>query len=317
MADPQDKQETPDGKAIVEEHQKVNRRAFMRVAFNRAGKAVVSLAAVHEAIGLKRDVVEWLPPDDRDSQNKTLSALFGPGDVRSASLVPAANHKWKTPPKNMDWYPLDGSCADAYRERFFGQAIFRTVKGDPYIAPDDSIGLFGSQISNLCTREWMGAPQGDKPVLHVSRPGWSTRLWWNLLSPAGAAVTERQQFGVEWHERNHHFVGSDGNIFAPDAGTGWITSDHLLVTALPRDSDLTRRVVIFAGCHGEGTLATRILLETPSTDQLKDLFNAVRGERFYQALFRVEIKKIETGEFRPSSIQLLDARTLPIQFSKA
>jgi len=287
----------------------LHRRVVLRIA-KQFGRTLAFTPALHSAYEAIRGCWHF----DRDSDENLLFNLFGPGRTQSVALIPAAHHKWKAPPKGMYWYPLDGACADAYRQRFSPEAVLRTVPGFPHVAPQDGIALFGSQMSNLYTLELLGDPFQEKPNLEVVKSGWMVDLWWNVHCPPGMSETERQQLGQRLSEPNQHVIGRDGTTFEPKVGMGWIADDYLLVTVLPKYSRGFQRVVVFAGCHGEGTLSAGEMLAQPPVPELQQLQRRIQGEPWYQALFHVSIRKTPSGDFLPNAVKLVDAKPLLVRF---
>ncbi|MGO9648245.1 MAG: hypothetical protein ACLPOO_09325 [Terriglobales bacterium] len=295
----------------------VHRRSFIRTAalgaVGAASVGVTYMSSSYNAGKLIVGLCEYV----HDTDNKLLLQLLGPGDSPSTALIPAGNHTWMKPPEGTYWYSLDASCAEAYRERFLRTSTFRKIQGFPNAGPEDSLGLFGSQTSNLGTRILLGNPFRDRPSFDVARPGWRTRLHWNLHASAGLGTTERKQFGVLWREPNYHMVGSDGKVFEPRAGIDWVEDDYLLITVLPRYSKGPQRILVFAGCHGEGTLGAAKLLADPPLRELRKLDKRLHGEPWYQALFHVEVKRTADGEFRPHALELVEAAPLPLRYRAA
>lgn len=294
----------------------VQRRAFM---WWLTGGLTGLLAKVADTEGMlqfsKRlsSYVEYDPEADQ----ACLERLFGIGSAPSGAVFPAANHPFKLPVGEC--YPTERDNCTAYRERFLKNISLRVVRGFPNAKPDDSLILFGSQVSNLNSRLLLGNPFNlDRPKLCVAKPadGWQARLRWNLYTPVGAPIISRQQFGAPWVTRNHFIGGSKGETYESKRQDEVLEDDYLLITALPRFARGTQRIIVFAGCHGPGQKAATLLLRKSPSKQLQVLANKIAGEPYYQALFHVDLARDDEGEFFPKQAELIDAFPLDIEFSR-
>jgi len=286
----------------------LSRRAFNRILAFSTGAVAFAASAAYLYEFTKKEF-------DFETDEDLLRQLFGIGAASSAALMPAGNHPWKEPPAGMPWYPFETASATAYRERFFRDASIRTVSGNPQVRPKDSIILFGSQVSNLNTRELMGNPWRDDPILSVQGEGWQADLRWNLHTPPSSPMTERVQFGEVWRTENHMFADRHGQPISPKAGIGWMEDDFLLVTVLPRYGSENQRIVVFSGIHAPGSQAAELLFRTPSSSDLRKLLKKVRREPFYQALFRVAVSRDASSQFVPTKLELVEGHCLEVRFA--
>lgn len=286
----------------------MNRRAFIHAAYS---SALLTISILSDIGGSKSFLKELF---DLDADERLLQQVYGIGIGGSAALIPAANHPWKPPPDGMSWYPTEESCCEAFRKRFLKNFKLRTVKDYPQIKSDDSLYLFGSQVANLLTRDLLGEPWQQEPVYFVKTPEWSTQLRWNLHSPFHAPQIERMQFGQLWQTLNHEIADRRGQSFKPNAGTGWMEDDYLLMTVLPRFARGEQRIFIYSGVHAPGTLAAGLLMASPPTTELKRMLQQTNGEPYYQALFKVAVNQNSAGEHQPVSMELVEAETLKVNF---
>jgi len=257
------------------------------------------------------------------------------------ALRGAAEHPYRSPAAlarladftSASWYPLEVACCGAFSKRF-GVADPATVQASGLLdlQPDQNVVLFGSQVSNLVTRLVFGNPfvgddaRFDVPVKAamlnrrgIIEQGWNARLRWNLHS-GGTGTIERTQFGERWVTRDHYIADREtGQSFTPSRGNGaHKLDDYLLVTRLPRRQNTRGPAVIsFSGVHGAGTLASILLLGNPPLEDLTKLQELTKGQRYYQALFRVDLREgrvpWSTGlEQVPTRLSLVDATHLVI-----
>jgi hypothetical protein len=87
--------------------------------------------------------------------------------------------------------------------------------------------------------------------------------------------------------------------------------DYLLITVLPRDSRLDRRIISLAGLHKAGTLAAEALLSDGKLAQsiLKKVHTKVEGLPYYQALIHLKVDH-STGTPAPTCLELVDAEPI-------
>lgn len=285
-----------------------DRRSFLRIASYTA--AIAFLSNLKGTIDLAKEMFEFVTETD----DLLLKSLFGINECSSSALVPAADHPWKPPPTNMSWYPTEEKCCDSFRKRFLQDFQIRTVQGFPNIRKEDSLYIFGSQIANLLTRDLLGNPWDDTPVHNIIRNQWRTSLHWNLFSPPKTPIVTRKQFEETWKTENHFFISTSGYEYKPKAGIGWMEDDYLLITSLPKFNKGKERILIFYGAHGPGTKATSLLLENPPLKELQKMEKYIKSEPWYQALFHVKVKKNNEGEYLPSSLELVGAKPLLVEF---
>jgi hypothetical protein len=253
---------------------------------------------------------------DPDADHALLARLFGVGQGNSGALVPAANHPFRDPPGGALWYPTEGQNCTSYKGRFIPDYVLRETTKEPQIMPNDGIVLFGSQVSNLRTREYFGNWLRESPLLKVGTRNWQVTLHWNLYTPEPTPTMLRKQFGEEWITWSHRFGGISKHEQFESVSRGLdLQDDYLLVTVLPRGGAGPQRIVAFAGLHGPAQKATNILLSQPPIEVLRKIETKIGNEPYYQALFHVPLRKGDDGEFVPRSIELIEARKLTPNFS--
>jgi hypothetical protein len=191
------------------------------------------------------------------------------------------------------------------------------VQNYPEIRSDDSVVLFGSQVSNLKTRMMLGNPWQEEPILYARGEDndWNSALWWNLHTPGSARRIKRRQYDTDWIAQNHIIVGSRGDIYKPKLEAGRLVDDYLLITVLPRFKSGYQRVIILGGVHGPGTLAASNVLSQPPMGEIEKLVKKTSKEPYYQALFHVEVAEGTSGELSPKTLSLVDARALQVAYA--
>jgi hypothetical protein len=234
------------------------------------------------------------------------------------ALMPAQHHPFKSLRDIDDLYPMEAECCRAYIDRFTitNPYIERRVNGFLDLQDEYNVILFGSQVSNLATREILGNPYGvvDRVEYHDRNGGivGTIPLRWNLREDENSPIRTRLQYGGDWqyHDYVLHDFRSKGDIQLDDPNS----EDLLLITALPRYRvGDTRRICLF-GLHAAGTLASSKLLLQPPIDALRVISNEIRNKlayQAYQALFRVSVdRNPQTGELQPASLTLKDVQNL-------
>jgi hypothetical protein len=294
----------------------LGRRTFLRwvgIGLKSGAAGIAFVAGMGTVVTLAERTWEYDPQTDK----RLLDTLFGLGRSPSAAIVPASDHPFVPLAAGEIWYPATAVAGRAYRDRFFPSVELRTVRGYPNIRQQDSVVVFGSQNSNSVGRRHLGNPWEAEPIFLATGEGWRATLSWNIHTPPAAALMEYMQFGTRWRVANHQVVASDGTIYRPKAGIEWMQDDYLLITALPRFRNGPQKLLLFGGAHGLATQATTVLLSQPPLRELRRLFALVRGEPFYQALFRVTVIKTQNGVFQPGPLELVDARPIDVEFSQA
>jgi hypothetical protein len=287
------------------------RRAFCRYVARAAG-----------VVGLSSDV--WSLADHftqqrvtKDEETRSLLSYFvGTGNATSAALMPARDHPYKPLPSGQVAYEIESECMAAYSDRFWHNVPVRVVQGFPLTRPDDTLVLFGSQVSNQKAREHFGNPFSETPTAYAvygdSRNPRRVNLRWNLFSPPGTSQVVRQQYGENWRAGNHLLID-----FAKDAqlashwDNDYFRRDYFLITSIPRFSQGSQRIVMFGGIHGPGTRGVTDWLRNPNPADLAQLAKATRRSPYFQALFEVSVSD-HAGEVRPTNVGLVDACALDV-----
>ena len=114
---------------------------------------------------------------------------------------------------------------------------------------------------------------------------------------------------------------SERRIWRPRSSE-WLEEDFLLVSKLPmysRTGIVIGSVVLVSGGHGAGTEAFRLLLDTEafSRSDLDKLSDAVKGNTYFQVVFRVEVRKDDAQrETRPYKVEVIwDENLRPVAFT--
>jgi hypothetical protein len=247
----------------------------------------------------------------RDEEiRQRLARLIGAGQTTSVALMPARDHPFKPLPEGLFAYEIEGACMTAYADRLWPDVRMRTVHGFPQVRPDDTLVLFGSQISNQRAREHFGNPFRHEPTTHAmyGADGDLRRvtLRWNLFSPPGTAQMIRQQYGGDWVAGEHRLLDFAERCDVVDQAGG---RDYFLLTAIPRYAEGPQRVIMFGGLHGAGTRGGTEWLAAPDPADLAAIERKTSGSPYYQALFEVSVDERD-GELMPVGLNLLDACAL-------
>lgn len=351
---------TPKKTRIVHEHPKkssgnMGRRAFMNLSLDLGLASVVSVFAglatvfgvsVRDLVNskegetkLRKEDVEtreqvrkaMLAEEERRRHQEQLAALrqlFG-FDGRRASLVPAADHPFK-PLSGPYWYPIDSACALAYKRAVYPDLALAQVNSialDAY--PQDSLVMFGSQVSNAEVRSIFGDLQKESVPHFEIVPGklgsgWQASLRWNLycsesmkrskpleiLIPGIEGVWEEDKRVILDAKNKQQYSATGKPQLISDMQVDALVEDFLLVTVLPRNWNIYgQKIISFAGLYGPGMEGAELLFSA-SADELKRLQEATEREPFYQALYRVVVKPDENGRLVPQSLQLQEAAPL-------
>jgi hypothetical protein len=239
-----------------------------------------------------------------------LGRLVGAGETASVALMPARDHPFRPLPQEHVAYEIEGGCMTAYAERLWPGVRPRIVRGFPQTRPDDTLVLFGSQISNQRAREHFGNPFAQEPTTHAtygtSREPRRVPLRWNLSSPPGTAQVIRQQYGGDWAGGEYRLLDFAERCDVVEQAGG---RDYFLVTAIPRYAEGPQRVIMFAGLHGAGTRGATDWLAAPDPVDLAAIERKSSGSPYYQALFEVPVEQRD-GELVPAGVNLLDACAL-------
>jgi len=292
------------------------RRALIR----RSVKAVCLIFAGAGTYASIKSCLDRIWEKDNEADFLLLKRLFGGGASPSESLSPARNHPFRPLKANEPAYPIEAECCAAYIDAFYKQYSIRKVNGFPQIRPDDSVVIFGSQVSNFSTRAILGNPFSSSVTSYLEMKGIRNRLRiplrWNLYMPVDAPVEYRRQYGVDWKFRS--YVLKDfrckSSIFSRKKA-GEVETDYLLITVLPRYEVGPQKLVIFGGIHGPGTHAAAKIFRQPPMSELCKLEKVLSKAPYYQALFEVSVIKNEKQELEPDKITFLEAEVLQIELS--
>lgn len=165
-----------------------------------------------------------------------------------------------------------------------------------------SVVAFGSQMSNSYVRMIMGDAKRDQPRFDVDLADYHGRLRWNAYLPINAPSTMSMQDGHRWPQGESRIGGLD------DKDNKY--PDYLLVTVLPTGLAEQGRIIIFAGLHGPGTSATKLLLSPESWRDLRRVSRQMRGERAFQLLFGVSVQERRDHTKEPTGIKLMFAHRI-------
>ena len=311
-----------DGLTLREWGRSALRKRWSRRAWIRCVGETLAYVAAGASIEDLRE--SW--SDKNQEQEQKLLLLLSPASVsQSIGLIPAANHPFLPLPPG-EFYPIERSAAEAFRHCFYRHTRFiKLASGFPQLQPEDDVVLFGSQVSNVDARFYLGLPTGEAPKL-IIEPGHKYRanLTWNLHTPSDADIRTIVEYGLRWESKGHQFVSS-AHGEAPFFSTydqfdnrSIPKEDYLLFTCLPRsDRRNARRVMIAAGLHGPGTDAIRHLLNAPPFKELEKAAKALEGAPWYQLLFHVRLKRAEISdltEMTPSEIRLVGAKPILVSW---
>jgi len=304
---------------VAKKDQELTRKGAQRRAlFRRVKDRFIGTLAAVGALDGTIHIAERLGWYDPDADQKLLERLFFDSSCASGSLILANHHPFKLPPKD-GYYPNELENCGSYRRRFLGHASLKTVDGIQNVRPEDSVVLFGSQVSNLTTRWLLGNPFGlDQPNLEIGKPelGWKATLNWNLHTPRAAKDISRQQFGAPWVTKDHLISDATGRPYGSKETENGLADDYLLITALPRFSKGPQRIMIFAGCHGPAQRATSRLLDGLWASELARLDKELEGNPYYQALFHVDVKTASDGELVPRDLEFVESAPITLTYTR-
>jgi hypothetical protein len=285
------------------------RRAVLKLLYVGA-----SILAVTSSLISHYEFIRNIVRKASETDSELLARLFGTIPGHNTALAPARHHPFRPLKENEAVYPIEAECCRAYLAQFAGSYEERSVNGILNIYPKDNVVLFGSQVSNLVTRDILGNPFANEPLSNVvyQESGkfiGHIPLRWNMLEDANSPLRVRRQYGKDWHFKDHSFYDFRDNSYLKL--NNYDKEDFLLITSLPRWTEESLRVLIFSGLHGAGTLSTALLLHDPPLKELRRLATLTGGNSHYQALFRVILNTDPmTSELGPKSMELLDAQPL-------
>lgn len=292
------------------------RRAILRyAALGGVAAAGIGFCAGAAAIGLAGLVAGAASKRAADVDPR-LNAILGAADATSAALIPARDHSFQPLPEHELGYPIEVDCLTAYTQCLWPAITLRPVRGYPQVRPDDTLVLFGSQLSNLAARRHLGNPF-DQDVTRYAVYGDPNRpltvpLRWNITSPPGTPMSTRKQYGGAWTAQEHRLVDLlTGSDVVPGNQANGDTWDYFVVTAVPRFASGPQRVIIFGGVHGQGTHGIATWLRTSVLADLAVLATRTKHSPYFQALFEVKLRH-DQGEATPTAVTLVDAVPLDV-----
>jgi len=291
----------------------LDRRSFLKLSTLTGGIASVLMftSDLEGFISLFERAIDQFDPD---SDITLLSNYFYIGEGHDIALAPAADHPLEPLPERIKWYEIETNCCAAYTNRFWENLKPRKVNTYPEIRKDDNIIAFGSSVSNIISRKYLGNPFDEKPLLEIVQPDWKTNLHWNHFTP-DAEIKMISQYGKEWPSGNHTIVDSSGKIYKSNYTKNKIQlDDYLLVTCLPRYSYGKQRILIFGGQHGAATSATETIFKYPPQSILEEMDRLLERSPYYQALFHITVEYDESNNIKPKRIEWVKARPLDIYY---
>lgn len=179
----------------------------------------------------------------------------------------------------------------------------------PEVNRDGNIILLGGPISNELTRELHGhtiSPEKKVSKLPNSRMGFRWHFGYPEQSTADPTFG-RYVDGVFARTWPKFVIDTKANTDSTrylesgyDPQTGLITSDYLLITVQPNTlgSHATGNTIVeISDLQGQGDKAFPRLLQNPNA--MRDLADAVKGMRHFQALYSVPVKHITNKSTEP------------------
>ncbi len=182
-----------------------------------------------------------------------------------------------------------------------------TVSG-PY--PDDpshSILCLGSSVSNKATAEVLGAP--DRPAFAYHGADFRAEFNYSIMSLPDEKIVRLQDDDPMYTTHQTVVVDTQRRrVAVPE----WkkvgkekrLVTDVLLVTRLPRQLGGPEQLV-FSPCHGPGLRATKNLFYEIARKNIEALETLLKGEKYFQAMFRVGDLYEKDGTTFPGSIELV------------
>lgn len=244
--------------------------------------------------------------------------FFGQGDFRFH-----AGNEWrpakgqKVAPITRRGYPHELLAATSFVPFFDETAVYEdTLFFKAPLNPEHRIVTTGSPKSNDLARRYLpsfekkedGARQQHATLIS---PGSLKYLFGEDLTAPKVQVVSMMRHGateaktrkVLWRSRGK----DDFKPWRPDGYSSGeeLRRDFLLVSRLPTSS-IGGDILIFAGGHGAGTEATRLLLHKLKMRELKKLVDLLGSSPYYQFVIEVtEVKHPKTGTV-PKAVRLCE-----------
>jgi hypothetical protein len=211
--------------------------------------------------------------------------------------------------------------AAAYVSAFTTQKDKHIVQGAIDVQDDDAPVLIASHLVSEQAARYFGNPKSVRPIhevhVHDGRDrarGFKANIRWAIYTPETAKVVRRRELfqgtSVIREEPVHSLADLDNPKlqqpqFAREGDLDYQLDDYLLISVLPRDSRMDRRMVSLAGLHKPGTLAAEQLLSDPNQALgiLKKIHEKVEGLPYYQALIATKVDH-SSGLPRPTQLEL-------------
>jgi hypothetical protein len=240
-------------------------------------------------------------------------------------LVPALSDPWGPPKRQFSGSGREVAAAytSAFRslnDQYIEQSII-----DVY--DDDAPVLISSHLVSEPATRYFGDPKSPNPIhevrYHDSGGGFRAGLRWVIYAPKDAKVVHKREL-FQGHptiraEPIHNVSDLDNrNLAQPrfirQGDVDYQEDDYLLISVLPRDSRLDRRMVSLAGLHKPGTLAAAQFLTDPilSLEVLRAIDKKVLGLPYYQAIIELKVSHNEAGLPHPTRLKLLDAEAIKV-----
>ena len=310
------------------EKQKTTRRKFGWEFFATAALVTVGLIQTGEMTPDFLDKIE-----ERNRRRKQAVAKEGelhelltcylypsnPGSGLEARvpLVPAMQDPWGPPKRQFSG--SGNEVAAAYYSAFRSWKDKQIVQPNIDVNDDDAPVLIASHLVSEPAARYFGDPKSPRPIHEVlyddSGGGFRAGLRWAIYTPEDAReVSKRELFqGTPMIRKEPVHKLSDLDdpklpqpVFIRQGDIDYQQDDYLLITVLPRDSRLDRRMVSLAGLHKPGTLAAGQFLEDDSDLALKILRaidEKIQGLPYYQALIAAKVDH-KKGSPRPTHLEL-------------
>ncbi len=178
---------------------------------------------------------------------------------------------------------------------------------------------FGSPASNQCVAQLMGHHRDpDDPLTLRRMPDSQQAINFpiNFMLEATKDRLIRRSMGAVYHEPRWGVEVAGEGIFFAKSDQGELASDYLVITRMRFDQNSDNTFLNFAGLHGPGTAAVKLLFENNLAFETLERAIRARTQDFHQswqALVPVSQVKNVNGTHRPMEIdyQSIIVRNIP------
>lgn len=295
---------------IDENPEDPNRRLILGGLFG-AGALMVALQSkvAESVVDASRDAVVSLVSGDGSSSNEiellqSLTKVHWVDFDKQLTLTSGDSHHFYQDKKSPSFMTAIGPFSAAHKNLFSEvvparEYTFEGIAGD--------VITFGSPVSNELMRQMLGYSAQSPDRLYMTHDPRGMHLPFSFDLSGGTQTIVRNSRGLTHTEPSWAINTSGGDTFRPRLTEGGqLTTDYLVISRLPHPSgEYGRFLLSFAGLHGPGTAATRLLISSPKAfDSVERALSraGVGFDDYWQALVPVvKVAQID-GTDRPIEI---------------